>query len=106
MSHLVHLAGQPIRAASLIRQRCVWCGALLDETDLDEQIAYPTEQGPPPSPIDENGDPLPKWTGLVAVEVHDDHAAVGFRGMWVVPDPKDGKIPPDSCMALPAEVTR
>lgn len=106
MSHLVHLAGQPVRAANLVRQRCAWCGALVDEVDLDERIAYQTEQGPPPSPIDEDGNPIARWSGLVAIEEHGEHAAVGFRGRWRVEDPADGKIPEDSCMALPPEATR
>lgn len=95
-----------MRVQNIIRTRCLWCGALIDETDLDEQIAYPTEQGPPPSPVEEDGTPKIQWAGLVAIEEHGEGTALGFRGRWAVDDPVDAKIPDDSCMALSAEVTR
>ena len=105
MSHLVHIAGPPMRAANLVRTRCAWCGALIEEIDLDQQVGYLTEDGPPESPVDEAGAPRARWAGLVAVETHGERSALGFKGMWVVDEPEDGKIPPDSCMALDVAVT-
>jgi hypothetical protein len=98
MGDLVHLAGPPIRAANVIRQRCAWCGALLDEKDLD-RIAM--RVGDPPL-VDEDGKPTGGWVGLVGVSTNADGS---FVAMWAVPEPDDEKIPKDSCMALDPAVT-
>lgn len=102
--YLVHVAGTPMRAGNVIRQRCAWCGALLTEHDL-ERIAVP--DGEDPGLVDADGAPLARWQGLVAIATAGE-LADGRRGsaaLWAVPDPEDGKIPGDSCMALPPEAT-
>lgn len=92
--HIVHIAGVPIRAGNVIRQRCAWCGALIDEIDL-ERVAW-QDDGENENPfIDAKGDPKTRWQGLVAVEGGD-----ALIGRWAVPDPDDEKIPEDSCMAF------
>lgn len=45
----VHLAGPDIAMNGLRRQRCVWCGLLLDEMDLS-RIAVQVEPGCEPEP--------------------------------------------------------
>lgn len=104
MSHLVHLAGAAIRVGSVIRQRCAWCGALIEEMDV-ALVAVP-EGDPAPWELTEDGGPLPRWVGLVAIEEHGDGQMFGVVAKWKVDRVEDDdSIPPDSCMALPAEVT-
>lgn len=94
---LVHLASPPVRAGNVVRQRCGWCGALIDELDL-ERVAVPIGDEPL---LNEHGLPRLRWEGLVAV------ARSGGRTMkHAVPDPEDGRVPEDSCMALADEVTQ
>ncbi len=81
----------------MVRQRCAWCGALIDELDLD-RLAIP--EGDPPL-INEDGTPRNRWAGLVAVDVQEGV----ITAKWAVDDPADGKIPGDSCMALDPAVT-
>lgn len=102
MSHLVHLAAPPIRVANVIRQRCAWCGALIDEHDL-ANIAVP--EGEDLGLVDEDGNPTARWDGLVAVEQHDGWP-LGMTAKWDVSSPADGKIPMDSCMSLDPVATR
>jgi hypothetical protein len=106
MGHLVHVVAPPMRAAGVIRTRCAWCGALIDEVDLD-RIAWQVEPGEEDrNPfIEENGTPLVRWEGLVAVEEHGPDDAIAMVAKWAVPDPEDGKMPEDSCMALDPAVT-
>lgn len=105
MSHLVHLAAPAIRARNVIRQRCAWCGALLDEVDLDRTAVQIVEGEEPLRFVDEEGIPTRGWHGLVAVEQHGEHDAIGTVMKWAVDDPADGMVPDDSCMALPVEAT-
>lgn len=108
--HLVHLAGQAVRAAHVIRQRCAWCGALIDEVDL-ANVAVALQPGEDPETavddlfVNPDGTPKDRWVGLVAIEQHGEQAAVGMIAKWAVDDPADGKIPGDSCMAFDPAVT-
>lgn len=96
--HLVHLAAAAIRVKSVIRQRCAWCGALIDEHDL-ERIAWQDDGSGQNPLIDEDGTPRERWAGLVAV-------VDGNPTMkWAVDHPDDHEVPPDSCMALDPRVT-
>jgi hypothetical protein len=111
--YLVHLAAPAVRAGDVVRQRCAWCGALLEERDLS-RIAVALEPGEDPEGavdrafVDEDGAPRGGWRGLVALatagELPDGRR--GSAALWAVDDPADGKIPEDSCMALPPEATR
>lgn len=101
---LVHLAAPPLRAGDIIRQRCAWCGALIEERDLS-RTAVQVQPGESDedawrSLVNDDGSPARGWEGLVAVDV-----SVGSSVRWAVPDPDDGKIPADSCMALDAWAT-
>lgn len=102
MSHLVHLAGTPVRVGSVIRQRCAWCGAVIDEIDIDRVAVHSTD---PVRFVDDDGNPLLRWDGLVAIEQHDERAVIGSTAKWKVEPPDDHDIPEDSCMALPNEAT-
>lgn len=101
---LVHLAAPPVRVGDVIRQRCAWCGALIDEYDLS-RTAVALEPGQDDddarrSLVDDAGNPARGWEGLVAVDTHE-----GAGAKWSVDDPADGKIPADSCMNLDRGVT-
>ena len=56
---VIHIAGLVINIGGHLRQRCAWCGAVLDDVEL-VLTAVPIEQG---------GLPYPSWGegGLVAV---------------------------------------
>jgi hypothetical protein len=43
MSLEVHIAGIRVMVGSRVRQRCAWCGAVLDDVDLD-LVAVPVDQ--------------------------------------------------------------
>lgn len=105
MAALVHLAAPPVRAGDVIRQRCAWCGALIDELDLARtaiQLAPgETDEDARRRLVDDQGNPARGWDGLVAVDVCEGVVTA----KWSVDDPVDGKIPADSCMNLDAGVT-
>lgn len=56
---VIHIAGLVINIGGHLRQRCAWCGAVLDDVEL-AMTAVPIEQA---------GQPYPSWPegGLVAV---------------------------------------
>lgn len=91
---IVHFAGQTMTFGRITRQRCQWCGALIEEWDLD-RIAMPEacrpaeRRGKPIEPAD-----MGYWNGLVAV------SGTNPVTRWAVDDPEDGKAPDRSCMML------
>lgn len=95
---IVHLAGPVITFGSACRQRCSWCGALVEEQDLTNvgvlEADRPAERRGQPLTVDD----LSWWEGLVAV---DDHAGVRVSTS-VEPDVRDGEpvAPERSCMRL------
>jgi hypothetical protein len=101
----VHLAGPTATVGAIRRQRCAWCGALLEECDL-ANIARPLEPGEDPE------HPKPwepaSWEMGALVRVLGTSPRVG---MVVEQErhpehPDSFSIPPDSCMALEEAVTR
>lgn len=96
---IIHVAGPVMHFGAVYRQRCQWCGALIQEMDL-RHIAI-QEDGRPEDlrgkPIDPDRE-LHWWSDLVAISgtfpkvlSHRDH-------------PEDGEAPERSCMVLmPAE---
>jgi hypothetical protein len=96
---IIHFAGQTMTFGRVTRQRCLWCGALIQEYDLDS-IAMPEARREPErrgKPIE--AEELGWWTGLVAVS--------GTNPVMrsAVDDPADGNAPERSCMMLlPAEI--
>lgn len=102
LGELVHVAGTVLTFGQYRRQRCSWCGALLQEYDL-ANISRPLEPGEDP----DNPEPWEPaaWPvgGLVAV------VDGGPRAMWVVKPEQIGgepQAPGNSCMNLDREVTR
>lgn len=91
MSEIIHFPGQVMTFGSVARQRCMWCGALIEEKDLDriaiEEASRPPERQGKPLEVDD----LAWWRDLVAVD-----------GNWksIVEHPADGKAPERSCMRL------
>ncbi|MDE2106996.1 MAG: hypothetical protein KGL39_57850 [Patescibacteria group bacterium] len=113
---MIHIAGPAITCSSHRRQRCSWCGTIIEDVDLS-MIAMPIcgggktchrhaghdgEHGerqegdfalavwPFEALLDIEGD-NPKMTSLVKPELHEDGTV---------------KIPSGSCMSLPPEVTQ
>lgn len=91
---VIHIAGEVIQIGSQQRQRCSWCGAVLDDFDLSRMgIMVPDDQQPPPATP-----PIPSWPtgGLVAVD----------GGMkWTVPHDDGDPLPDEACAQLPHDVT-
>ena len=96
---IIHFAGPTMSFGAITRQRCLWCGGLIDEKNLDN-IAMPEADRKPErrgKPIE--ADELGHWEGLVAVS--------GTNPVMrrAVDDPPDGKAPERSCMMLlPEEI--
>jgi hypothetical protein len=94
---IIHFAGPPFTFGTITRQRCLWCGALIQECDLanigvEESSRKPEMRG---KPLDL--DKLGWWDGLVGV--------TGTNPMMyrVIDDPEDKKAPKNSCMVLMPE---
>lgn len=85
----IHIAGNVIVVGTHQRQRCSWCGALLDDHDLS-RVMFPLS-----TPEAERT--LGHWEGLVLVD----------GGMKCTIPHEDGAELPDGCCAkLDPEVTR
>ncbi len=103
---LVHVVGPAeVWEGRLRRQRCTWCGALLDEVDL-ARTAVMIPEGKTEDQARADGDlELPIWPvggflrvdGPVRVVVDAEQSDV---------DPNAWKVPADCCMRLDPEVTR
>lgn len=93
---ILHLAGPVVVYDNVRRQRCVWCGALIDERPL-ERLARVLEPGEDP----DNPEPWEPavWEGWVAV------SGTSPRVLSSRPEPPDAKAPERSCMRLmPTEI--
>ena len=98
MSAIVHLAGPMIQFDTVQRQRCVWCGALIDERDLARMAVQVDPTASEEVQREEATRALQlRWEGFVAVD-----------GNWrsSVPEPEDGKAPEESCMRLDLDISR
>lgn len=83
---IIHFSGQTMRIGPLRRQRCLWCGGLIQEYDL-RRISRVLEPGEDPDAEWEPG----AYSGLVAVD---------GQSSWAVDDPEDGKVPARACSEL------
>jgi hypothetical protein len=94
-AEIVHIAGEPITFDGVQRQRCSWCGALIEERDL-ANMAVATDSSASSEVQQEEANSVGRshWKGFVAV--------VGtFPIMkWAVDEPEDGQAPERSCMRL------
>ena len=98
MSEIIHVPAQPVTFRAVCRQRCAWCGALLEEWPLNRMSRALESGEPADAPL---GD-VPTWPTdkLVAVD----------GGLRYVIEPEldddgDAQAPDRSCMVLlPLEV--
>lgn len=91
---IIHFPAQAMQFGSVVRQRCAWCGALIQERDL-ANIGMPEAD----RREDRRGKPIEAdevgwWSGLVAV------SGTNPVILSAVDDPPDGKAPDRSCMVL------
>jgi hypothetical protein len=100
VAEIVHLAGPQITFDNVVRQRCVWCGAMIEERDLSNMaVATDSDASPEVQQEEANRAVRAGWEGFVAIE-----------GTFpvvksAVDEPEDGKAPERSCMRLlPAEL--
>jgi hypothetical protein len=92
VSEIIHIAGPAITYGAMQRQRCAWCGALIDERDFERMAVQVDASASEEVQREEARRALElRWEGLVAVDG-------GAR--WALPDPEDGRAPDRSCMRL------
>lgn len=96
---VAHWVGPVVRIGSLQRQRCMWCGAMIDETDLS-RVAVQLQPGDPPMlSQDELAKRLGYWEAGAFVAV-DKTSSVRF-----LVDHKGDDTPLNSCCRLDPAVT-
>jgi hypothetical protein len=92
MAEIIHIAGPPIMLGSVQRQRCLWCGALIEERDLARtSVAVDPSASEEVQQEEANRSAELRWEGLVAID---------GPVRWAVDEPEDGKAPERSCMRL------
>lgn len=96
---IVHIAGIVVNYGSRRRQRCAWCGAMLEDVDLATVAVQLPHNGSDPAP-------LPTWEvgGLVLFwgpvrQLVEPHLEMLEDGTPAV------RLPDDCCAKLPAEMT-
>lgn len=85
---VVHIVGLDVQVGTRVRQRCAWCGAIIEDID-HANVAVPVDQDPGPCPTWEIG-------ALVAID---------GNHRYVVAHEDGAKLPPGSCALLDPEVT-
>jgi len=91
VSEVIHIVGLDVQVGYQRRQRCSWCGALIDDVD-PSRVMVQVEPG-------EEAGPLPIWPvgELIALD----------GGTTRVVDHKDGEaLPANCCFHLDHGVTR
>lgn len=84
---MIHIAGLDVEVNGCLRQRCAWCGVVLDDYDL-RSIAVPVGQDPRPG------------TWQVGALVFSE------GGVSYLVEPEEGdKLPDGACAALDPAVT-
>lgn len=101
MTAVVHIIGFPAQVGSIRRQRCAWCGALLDEMDFSRVAWSLNDDGTDPGPP-------PYWPVGDLIEV--DGGVQRVIDLDELPDhpddPESKKIPDNCCATLDTEVTK
>jgi hypothetical protein len=92
---VVHLAGDQVTFQEVSRQRCLWCGALIDERDW-AKIGLQVPAGMS-AEVAFEGERRCMWRGFVGVE---------GNARWAVAEPEPGMVPANTCMLLDHTVTR
>lgn len=95
--YIVHIAGLDVRSGDQYRQRCAWCGAILEDVDLSRIAVAIDPDNPDALPA-----PFPRWAQGALVAVAD-----GGGVKWVVEQggEHDGPVPPECCANLDDAVT-
>lgn len=91
---MIHIAGLEVAVGSRLRQRCAWCGAVLEDVDLAHVAVAVADNGH----VDHT---WPTWPVGGLVEVW---GAGGIRNTVILGD--DEKLPPNACAQLDDAVTR
>jgi hypothetical protein len=95
VAEIVHLAGPVITFDGVSRQRCAWCGALIEERDHSNMmVATDSSASPEVQQEEANSAGRGRWEGFVAIE------GTNPVCMSAVPEPEDGNAPERSCMRL------
>jgi hypothetical protein len=94
---IIHFAGQTMTFGAIRRQRCLWCGALIQEYDLGSVAISDSGRAPERRGKPLEADEIGHWSGLVGV------SGTNPRMYRAVDDPDDGKAPDRSCMVLMPE---
>jgi hypothetical protein len=90
MAEVVHLAGPQIEFDGVIRQRCVRCGALIEERDRSRTAVKTDPTASEEVQREEAARTIEAmWTGWVAIDGH---------VKWSVDELEDGRAPERSCM--------
>lgn len=95
MAEIVHLAGPQITFDGVARQRCCWCGALIEERDFSNMaVAVDPSASAEVQQEEANSAAQGSWKGFVAID--------GTNPVCksAVAEPEDGKAPERSCMRL------
>lgn len=83
---VTHVAGLPVTMHGIhVRQRCAWCGAIIEDQDLTRMAA----------PIGQQSSAFPTWEVGVMVRID--------GGCYSTVD--GDKMPEDACGMLPPEIT-
>jgi hypothetical protein len=84
----VHFAGPVMNIENLIRQRCMWCGDVLIDHDLNHMLVAVVEQ---------NGQPTPGAAGMIPTWEPGAFIATDGFATWVVQG--NDPLPEDTCAA-------
>lgn len=85
---VVHIVGIDVQARGQRRQRCAWCGAVIEDASAGEVMV----------PVEHAGDPCPSWQVGAFVAVDGNHR-------YVVEHKPGDALPAGCCALLPHEVT-
>lgn len=81
---VIHVVGLDVKVGNHLRQRCAWCGAVIDDVDLSLVMV----------PIEDADKPFPSWQVGALIEVID-----GFPIVRRIVEHADGDVLPDGCCA-------
>ena len=89
-----HVVGISVETRGIRRQRCAWCGALLQEDDLSRMAWALNEDGSDPGPPSE-------WPVAEILRIDGNVLRVVPKDEW----PEEGKVPLDCCLRIDPQVT-
>lgn len=88
---VVHIASPAIVIDGRVRQRCGWCGAVIDDTVVANTAVF--------GPVSDRDSRYPTWPAGAYVAISEG------MGEWTVTPPQLG-LPPGCCAALDPAITR